>query len=229
MSEITCPNCGRAVAKARYCVFCGVELPREDDETIPDEVLEQLKIRKEIEDLTGETAFLRGEIDKLIEQLSKRVENVEAYSSKVKELRERIRMIKGKRKSLEEKVAPLPLEKVAEEREKAEQRIKRLEELREKGEISQETFEKLKREYGEMLERLKGEHYKQVIKTEKWIEQLKRKVKHLKSESELLYARYMAGELPKEDYIKEKEKLDGELKLSTTYVEMLELILKKYS
>ncbi|MBS7288070.1 MAG: CdvA-like protein [Candidatus Freyarchaeota archaeon] len=216
------------VAKARYCAFCGAELLQDGSEEIPNNVLEQLRIRKRIEEIAGEMAFLRNEIDKLTEQISEG-RNIEEYALRVKELKEKIKLVKSERSSLEEKLKPLSLEKIAEERMNLEKRIKRLETIHERKEISDETYEKLKKEYGERLEQLKEEHYRQVIKVEKWIEQLKRKIKRIKNDSELLYARYMTGELTKEEYAKEKEKLSKELETNNIYAEMLELLLKKWS
>ncbi|MBS7247470.1 MAG: hypothetical protein QXW47_00760 [Candidatus Jordarchaeales archaeon] len=229
MDKLSCPSCGKTVTKGRYCAFCGAELLHENaEEEISGDVLEQLRLRKRIEEVTGEIAFLRSEIDKLTEQISEG-KNIEEYALRVKELREKIKLVKEERKALEEKLKPLPLEKVAEERANLEKRIKRLETLREKGEISDETYEKLKKEYSEKLDQFKEEHYRQVIKIEKWIEQLKKRIKRLKNDSELIYARYMTGELTKEEYMREKEKLNKELETNSFHVEMLEFLLRKYS
>ncbi len=229
MNEVTCPSCNKKVAKGRYCAFCGAELFQEStEEEIPGDILEQLRIRKRIEEITGEMAFLRGEIDKLTKQISEG-KNIEDYILRVNELKEKVKLVKGERKSLEEKLKPLPLEKVAEERSSLEKRIQRLEALREKGEISDDTYERLKKEYSERLDQLKEEHYKQVIKIEKWLEQLKKRIKRIKNDSELIYARYMTGELTKEEYAREKEKLSKELETLSVHVEILELLLKKHS
>ncbi|MEM4587024.1 MAG: hypothetical protein QXP17_00230 [Candidatus Jordarchaeales archaeon] len=229
MGEVICPSCGRSVIKARFCAFCGSELIKENlDEGVPNDVLEQLAIRKRIEEVTGEIAFLKSEIDRLAKVIAES-KAVEDYALKVKNLKEKIKKVSSERASLEEKVKPLSLERVAEERASLEGKLKRLEEVFKRKEISNETYEKLKREYSEKLEHLKGEHYKEVIRFEKWIELLKRKVRQIKEESEILYARYAIGELTKEEYDREKEKLDKELELNNSYIEMLELILRKCS
>lgn len=229
MSEVVCPRCGRTVVKARFCAFCGAELVKENlDESIPDDVLEQLMIRKRIEEVTGEIAFLKSEIDRLAKLIAES-KSVEDYASKVRSLKEKIKRVSNERAILEEKVRPLSLERVAEERSSLEGRLKRLEEVFKRKEISNEAYEKLKREYSEKLEQLKEEHYKEIVKFEKWIESLKRKVKQIKEKSELLYARFVIGELTKEEYDKEKEKLDKELEVNNGYIEMLELILRKCS
>ncbi len=233
MEEIECPVCGRLTLKAKYCAFCGAELtPKSGEvaelEELPDEVVEQLRLRIRMEEIAGELASLKGEIDELVKQISEG-HDVEKYRLKVKELREKAQNLKNERERLAAEIKPFPLEDVAKKRSELEERILRLDAAHGKGEVSDEVYAKLRKEYEGQLDALKRSHFKEIALVEKWIDSLKRKIKKLTEEAELLYARHIAGEIPEESYMKEKGKLESELKESRVYAEMLELILRKWS
>jgi len=172
MSEKVCPNCGKtSEAGMNYCMYCGTKLEEKptplseekketsmgestqeipetlvEEDKIPQDIRTQLELRAKLEEIIGETSVLKGEIDRLMEELSGEI-SIEEYKNKIKVLKSKVVELKKEREDVESLLRPLPLEQVAKEKEELKERLTKLKEVYRAKEISEETFERLRKEY----------------------------------------------------------------------------------
>ncbi|MFB0563173.1 MAG: hypothetical protein ACETWM_18385 [Candidatus Lokiarchaeia archaeon] len=253
MSEKVCPSCGKtSKAGMKYCMYCGTGLEEKDkwfseekagtpelesfqeivekpvdNEEIPEDTRNQLELRAKLEEIIGETAALTGEIDRLMEELSGDI-SIDEYKNKIKALKNKVAELKKEREEVENLIKPLPLEQASREKEELKDRLAKLKEVYKSKEISNETFEKLRKEYESEFEGIKRKHKKEKGKVENWIVQLEKDRKKTQEEIELLYARHKTGEVTEEEYQKNKEELKKEFNKIQISLENLRIEIRQW-
>ncbi len=253
MSEKVCPNCGKtSEAGMNYCMYCGTKLEEKptplseekketsmgestqeipetlvEEDKIPQDIRTQLELRAKLEEIIGETSVLKGEIDRLMEELSGEI-SIEEYKNKIKVLKSKVVELKKEREDVESLLRPLPLEQVAKEKEELKERLTKLKEVYRAKEISDETFERLRKEYESEFEKAKKKHKVEKEKVKNWIAQLEKDRKKIQEELELLYARYKTGEIPEEEYQKNKDELKKELNRTQISLENLRIEIRQW-
>ncbi|WXG40183.1 MAG: zinc-ribbon domain-containing protein [Candidatus Freyarchaeum deiterrae] len=203
-----------------------VKEPVEVDE-IPEDIKTQLELRSKLEEIIGETSNLTGDIDKLMEGLSGEI-SIEDYKNKIKALKNRVIELKKEREEVEKLIKPLPLEQLLRQREGLKDRLEKLKEVYKSKEITNETFEKLRKEYESEFDEIKKKHRIEKDRVENWIADLERDRKKNQEELELLYARYKTGEVNENEYQKNKEELKKELKKTQVSLENFRVEMRQW-
>ncbi|MEX2724310.1 MAG: CdvA-like protein [Candidatus Freyarchaeota archaeon] len=253
MSEKVCPSCGKTgKAGMKYCMYCGEKLEEKDEwfseekpeetqlesfheaseeisgkEEIPEDIKYQLELRTKLEELIGERSELTREIDRMMEGLSGDI-SIEEYKNRIKNLKNRVAELKKEEKDIEKLIKPLPLEKTSKEKEELKARLDKLKEVYRSKEISNETFEKLRKEYEKELEEVKKRHRIEKDRVESWIAQLEKERKNIQETLELLYARHKTGELSEGEYQKKKEELEKTLNRTQISLENLKIEVRQW-
>ncbi len=254
MSEKVCPSCGKkSKAGMKYCMYCGtsleeqdewfgegkakppeleslqedIEEPVENEEEIPQDTRNQLELRAKLEEIIGETSALTGEIDKLMEGLSGDI-SIDEYKNKIKALKNKVAELKIEREEVENLIKPLPLEQASIKKDELKERLEKLKEVHKSKEVSNETFEKLRKEYESEFEDIKRKHKKEKEKVENWVVQLEKDRKKIQEEIELLYARHKTGEVTEEEYQKNKESLKKQFNKTQISLENLRIEVRQW-
>jgi chromosome segregation ATPase len=196
-------------------------------EDIPQDIKTQLELRSKLEEIIGETSNLTGEIDKLMEGLSGEI-SIDEYKNKIKTLKNRVIELKKEREEVEKLIKPLPLEQLLRQREGLKERLEKLKEVYKSKEISNETFEKLRKEYESEFDEIKKKHRVEKDKVENWIAKLEINRKKTQEELELLYARYKTGEVKENEYQNKKEELKKELNRTQTSLENFRIEIRQW-
>ncbi|MHA1629801.1 MAG: zinc-ribbon domain-containing protein [Candidatus Heimdallarchaeota archaeon] len=256
MVEYRCPVCGKPVLPTfKFCKACGARLPKrmfkEKDE--PEEDLHATSFGSEItvNDSTEEDFSLTDDIvyalavkgrliliDKEMEEILEEIENLEERvkvglvpkedaKNRVDELNKRFVEIKIEKKQLKKKSTPIPIFELIDKKETAKERLSKLKGLKKEKSISQKTYEKMEREYREEIATTEKAITNELLKMERWKDQLKKQLAQKRETLETLFVRKSTGELTEDEYNKERAELSEEIKNWEAALEELQKTLKK--
>lgn len=188
-----------------------VPAPASPEETLSDDVVDQIALRVELEQLDTALADIRGKLEELGEMLSK-VEVTDEIEQKIKAFKNRIKDIKAKRDNLNAEKRDLPFEADLTKKLEIQDRLKNLNEAYRSKKVTESAFKKLRDEYEQQLQDIdaKSRSFKAKINT--WIKKLKIDREKTQETLEILEARFAAGEMTKDSF--EETKTDYEEKIN---------------
>jgi len=257
MVEYRCPVCGKPVLPTfKFCKACGARLPKnmfkgktepeaelhatsfgseaitatestEEDYSLSEDIVYALAVKGRLILIDKEMEEILEEIENLEERVKVGLVPKEDAKSRVDELNKRFVEIKLEKKQLKKKTTPIPIFELIDKKETAKERLKKLKGLKSEKSISQKTYEKMEREYRKEIASAERAITDELIKMERWKDQLKKELAQKREMLETLFVRKSTGEITDKEYNKEREELTEEIKNWEAALEELQKTLKK--
>ncbi|NHJ03223.1 MAG: hypothetical protein EAX90_00195 [Candidatus Heimdallarchaeota archaeon] len=254
MVENRCPVCGKPVLpNFKFCKSCGARLPKDlfkKKEPVEEIHSSSISIKEEIESASAvepidpeivHALAVKGRliiIDKEMEEILEEIENLEERvkvglipkedaKERVNELNKRFVEIKLEKKKTEKGSVTIPIFELMSSRDQTKDRLTKLEGLKRDKSISQKTYEKMKQEYEDTIANAEKQITQELIKMERWKDQLNKELSEKRELLETLFVRKSTGELSEDDYNERRDDLTEEIKNWEAAYEELKKTLKK--
>jgi hypothetical protein len=253
MTEHRCPTCGKPVLQTfKFCKSCGARLPKDlfskkkeastdihsspvteygtspmEEQPIDEEIVRSLAIKGRLIIIDKEMAEILEETENLEERVKVGLVPKEDAKKKLDDLNKLFVEIKLEKKKLKKETAPIPIFELMKQKDTAKERLKKLEGLKREKSITQKTYEKMQREYTHSIADADKQITQELIKMERWKDQLKKELAQKREELETLFVRKSTGELSEDEYVKEQANLTEEIKNWEAAYEELKGTLKK--
>ena len=257
MVEYRCPVCGKPVLpNFKFCKSCGARLSKnvfqerkssrpqkeihsssmsygsENDESseeivIDQEIVHALSIKGRLVTIDKEMEEILEEIENLEERVKVGLIPKEDAKERVTELNKRFVEIRLDKKKIAKGSAQIPIFELMKKKDDSEKHLSKLEGLKKEKSISQKTYEKMKREYKDTISDSDKQITTEIIKMERWKDQLKKELAEKRELLETLFVRKSTGELSEEEYNDDKEELSEGIKNWEAAYEELKKTLRK--
>ena len=256
MVEYRCPICGKPVLpNFKFCKACGARLPKDifeekkqiesdkgfytssktikeeieskSTEPVDDDIVYALAVKGRLILIDKEMEEILDEIENLEERVKVRLVPKEDAKSRVTELNKRFVEIKLEKKKLEKGTTPIPIFDLMKRKDEAKERLQKLDGLKKEKSISEKTYDKMKQEYEYAISDSEKQITQEIIKMERWKDQLRRELNEKRELLETLFVRKSTGELSEDQYESEKIKLSEEIKNWEAALSELTQTLKK--
>ncbi|MFW9921733.1 MAG: zinc ribbon domain-containing protein [Candidatus Thorarchaeota archaeon] len=177
-------------------------------------------------------------IDKEMEEILEEIENLEERvkvglipkedaKGRVNELNKRFVEIKLEKKKVSKGSMNIPIFDLMDTRDQNKERLSKLEGLKRDKSISPKTYDKMKQEYEDSITDSEKQISQELIKMEKWKDQLKKDLADKRELLETLFVRKSTGEISESEYNEQRTDLSEEIKNWEAALEELTKTLKK--
>ncbi len=257
MVEYRCPVCSKPVLpNFTFCKSCGARLSKDlfqkrktsqarkemhSSSMSPgsevDESAEEIVLDQEIVhalSIKGRLIVIDQEMEEILEEIENLEERVkvglipkEDAKERVTELNRRFVEIRLDKKKIAKGSAQIPIFELMKKKDDSEDHLLKLEGLKKDKSISQKTYEKMKDEYKATISDSEKHITTEIIKMERWKDQLKKELGEKRELLETLFVRKSTGELSEKEYNEEKEELSEEIKNWEAAYEELKKTLRK--
>nr|MDO8132868.1 zinc ribbon domain-containing protein [Candidatus Njordarchaeum guaymaensis] len=236
-SRLSCPYCGTPIkGTENFCRYCGrlvrgkisatsgAEEVSSVELEIPQDILEQIDIRAQVNSIENKLKTFRDEVDEMDTLLNNADIQLSEYKDRIAKLREETRIAKESRSQLEERKKSFPFEVHKRQFDELKEKISKLEKLRSAKQVTDEAYRSLSREYQLKKRELENVMISDTANMKNWINFLNVEKNSAQKQLSILSARQAVGDLSDKDYAEEKKKLQNRLALAEVGIE----ILKKY-
>jgi hypothetical protein len=196
-------------------------------EPIDEEIVHSLAIKGRLILIDKEMSDILEETESLEERVKVGLVPKEDAKVKLNELNKQFVEIKLEKKKLKKDSAPIPIFELMKQKDTAKERVSKLEGLKREKSITEKTYEKMKREYKTSIADADKQITQELIKMERWKDQLKKELVQKRELLETLFVRKSTGELSEDEYVKEQANLTEEIKNWEAAFEELKSTLKK--
>jgi chromosome segregation ATPase len=236
-SRLACPYCGTPIKSTEnFCRYCGRLVkgkisaapgeaePSSPELEIPQDVLEQIDIRAQLNSIDNRLKTFRDEVNEIDALLNNADIPLSEYKDRIAKLREETRLAKESRAQLEERKKPFPFEEHKRQMDELKEKIGKLEKLRSARQVTDEAYRSLGREYQLKKRELENVIISDTANVKNWITLLRAEKSSSEKQLSVLSARQAVGDVSDKDYAEEKKKLQNRLAIAEVGI----VILLKY-
>ncbi|MHA1379381.1 MAG: hypothetical protein ACTSRG_13455 [Candidatus Helarchaeota archaeon] len=179
---------------------------KEEEIKIPEEIIEQYYIKIKVKQLDEKLKEYKEKINYFLSELNE--EELEEIKDEIPKLKESVNKLKAKKKALLADKRPIPQEELLNKRAKLKKQLSNLNNKFYLKEIEPTVYERLKAEYQARLNEING---KIDFPINSWKKILKKNIKDKEEQLIILEGRFKVSELSKNEYEREKLKLNEKI------------------
>jgi hypothetical protein len=198
-------------------------------EPIDDSVVHALAVKGRLNIIDKEIEEILDEIENLHERVKVGLIPKKDAKERVNDLEKRFVEIKLEKKKLSKGGTEIPIFTLIKTKEEAKERLEKLEKLKHDKSISEKTYKKMKNEYQDEISDKERSISQEIVKMERWKEQLKDDLASKRETLETLFVRKSTGELDQDEYHEKQQDLTEEIKNYEAALEELKKLLEKIS
>jgi chromosome segregation ATPase len=235
-NRLSCPYCGTPIkGSENFCRYCGrlikgavtpssVQEGASVELEIPNDVLEQIEIRVELNAIDNRLRTFKEEVNEMDSLLKNADIPLGDYKDRIAKIREETKSAKDSKTELEQKLKPFPFEAHKTQYSELKDKTEKLEKLRSTRQIGDEAYKTLSREYQLKKRELENMIMNDNTSIKNWINLLAVERTSVKKQLDILSAKQAVGDLSDEGFVEEKKRLQDRLAMTEFATE----IMKKY-
>ncbi|MHA1237914.1 MAG: hypothetical protein ACTSSJ_01490 [Candidatus Odinarchaeia archaeon] len=224
-----CPNCLRSVKRhERFCKFCGYPLKYDPNISerrlgipIPDQVINQLDIRLNLENIKEKKKNLQLQLKEIEKEFELRVKPLSEIEKQIDELKDKLEKIAGEEENFKSIIEPLPIEKLVKKKECFEDELKNLDMRLEAGEIEEDAYYSLHETLKLKIQNIKSQIKDELERFKTWISMLNSRVKTFEIRLNDALLKYESGILSESEYKNIIPTLNKEINKYKNYLRIL--------